>query len=570
MGRRATPHVLQRTRATLAHLLSGALQPARATLAYLLSCALRPGSATLGCLLSAALLLLSADAHGGDDIQVLLDKAEALESIFPDADQVLELRLILTAAQANAISGLARRELDEGGFYCYRATRDGELTGYAVIVSQVGKVRAITHIVGVTPDGRVGRVAVMIYRESHGGEVAAERFLEQYRGLSLDDPVRIDADVMNIAGATLSGNAICRGVRKALAAVEVLLLRADEETLAAVLAEGSDVTPPALKGETRSGAGASGEVVRWDAGGRALRVERRIMGTVCAVELRADDDGEPGGDVLLSAARAALDEVSRWDGILSDWRDDTPLSRLNAAPVGAPFSPGNDLLSWLDHAAWVASSTDGCFDPALGALVQAWGLRSKTPARPSDAALQTALRHSGVGQLALDVEAGTATRLVPGLTLDPGASGKGWALDMAAEVLRRHGVQRALLSFRSTLLALGPPPGEEAWNLPVVHDGSGRVVTRVSLVHAALSVSGGALRPFDDGGVARAHVLDPHSGVPVPAARLAWVTHPSAASADALSTALLVRGPSLPPDYDAQGAVMTTADAEPQPWPKPR
>jgi thiamine biosynthesis lipoprotein ApbE/Na+-translocating ferredoxin:NAD+ oxidoreductase RnfG subunit len=514
--------------------------------------------------LVASLTLLATPSARADDVQVLLDKAEALATVFPDADHVVEIRHILSPSEATAISGLARRELDEGGFYLYRATRDGQVSGYATVVSQVGKVRPITHIVGVTPDGRVGRVAVMIYRESHGGEVAADRFLDQYRGLSLSDSILIDADVVNIAGATLSGNAICRGVRKALAAVEVLFLRADDDFLGALLATGTDVTPPVLLGE---GGDADGEVVRWDAGGEALRVERRIMGTICAVELRTGGDGHPGGDVLLAAARAALDEVERWDNVLSDWRDDTPLARLNAAPEGMPFPSGSDLLAWLDHAGWMAQVTDGAFDPAVGALVDVWGLRGKTPARPTTAALDMALGSTGVSLFSADPEAGTVTRRDSDARLDPGASGKGWALDMAAEVLRQRGVDRALLSFRSTLLAMGPPPGEEAWTVPVVHDGSGRVVARVALLDRALSVSGGSLRPFDDGGRELGHVIDPRDGEPVPAARLAWVTHPSAATADALSTALLVEGLTLSLVLDAEGSVLTDADASPEAWP---
>ena len=501
-----------------------------------------------------------------DDVQVLLDKHEALAAVFPEADRVLEVRRLLSATEGRDIGALARRELEEGGFYTYRATRDGRLVGYAVVVSQVGKVRPITHMVGVTPDGRVGRVVVMIYRESHGGEVAAERFLAQYRGLSLDDPLRIDADIVNIAGATLSGHAICRGVRKALAVVDVLWRRADAEALAELLVDAQDVTPEALRDRDAARA-PFGESVRWDAGGSTLRVERHIMGSLCAVELRAEDERTPPSDTLLAAARAALDEVQRWDAVLSDWRDDTPLSRLNAAPSGAASSPGSELLAWLEHARWAASASGGAFDPAVGALVSAWRLRTQEPSRPTSDALAAAVASSGLRWLDVDMEAGTVASTRPGVLLDPGASGKGWALDRAAEVLRAHGVTRALLSFRSTLLALDPPPGERAWSVPVVHDGSGRVVARVELVDEALSVSGGSLSAFVDGGVERGHVIDPTSGVPVPAARLAWVTHASAATADALSTALLVAGDALPPIDGAQGFWLADADARPSPWP---
>ena len=75
-------------------------------------------------------------------------------------------------------------------------------------------------------------------------------------------------------------------------------------------------------------------------------------------------------------------------------------------------------------------------------------------------------------------------------------------------MLRAHGVDRALLSFRSTVLALGPPPGDAGWLVPVVHDGAGLAVETVVLVDAALSVSGSALRAFDDRGTERGQSLD--------------------------------------------------------------
>jgi 3-hydroxy-D-aspartate aldolase len=94
----------------------------------------------------------------------------------------------------------------------------------------------------VRPDGTCGRVAVMIYRESHGADVASSRFTAQYAGKSLADPIRVDRDVINVAGSTLSAHAICRGVRKALAVVKVVLLDKDPAARAALLAGGADVT----------------------------------------------------------------------------------------------------------------------------------------------------------------------------------------------------------------------------------------------------------------------------------------------------------------------------------------
>lgn len=506
-----------------------------------------------------ALVALVAPPGARGQERVHLDKADALATLFPRAGHVIELRHLLSADEIAAIEDTLGRPLAEGGFYLYAAWPPGDDAsagppqGYAVVVSEVGKVRPITHIVEVTPAGAVGRVAVMIYRESHGGDVASERFMEQYRGRTLADPIRVERDIIHIAGSTLSAHAICRGVRKALAVVQVVLLDRAPGERAALLAGGTAVRAEA--------AGDAGEGARALAG--HARAERRVMGTLCRVEAWADLDDA----ALASALDEALDEVARWDAVLSDWSPDTPLSRLNRAPVGLAQGLGAELLAWLQDARQWHDATRGAFDPGVGALVGAWGLRTQAPRRPSGAALEVALRASGLDGLELDVAAGTATRRRTGLLLDPGASGKGWALDRAASVLRERGVEHALLDFRSTLLALGPPPRRPGWPVPIAHDDAGSPVAELLLTDGALSVSGGSAAVLDDAGVARGSVVDPASGVPVPAARLAWVRHESAAAADALSTALLVRGPTLPAVYGATGVYLEDAHAVPVAWP---
>ncbi len=98
----------------------------------------------------------------------------------------------------------------------YTIMDDTTLMGYAVVSEEVGKFYPITYLVGVNPDLNVKGVRVLVYRESHGGDIRRERFLHQYRGKSLGDPIRSQRDIINISGATLSVNALNRGVKKVL------------------------------------------------------------------------------------------------------------------------------------------------------------------------------------------------------------------------------------------------------------------------------------------------------------------------------------------------------------------
>jgi len=101
----------------------------------------------------------------------------------------------------------------------------GAVLGHAVIGEEVGKYRPITFMVGTTPDLKVRDVEVLVYRESRGGEVRYPRFLRQYRGKSGQSPIRTNRDIINIAGATLSVNALNLGVKRALLSLEALRAR---------------------------------------------------------------------------------------------------------------------------------------------------------------------------------------------------------------------------------------------------------------------------------------------------------------------------------------------------------
>jgi thiamine biosynthesis lipoprotein len=137
----------------------------------------------------------------------------------------------------------------------------------------------------------------------------------------------------------------------------------------------------------------------------------------------------------------------------------------------------------------------------------------------------------------------------PGVMLDLGAIGKGYAIDQAAEMLRDSGVSSALLhGGTSTIYGLGVPPDGDFWKIALEYPklaGAGterKLAAAVPLRDESLSVSAVWGRSFEAGGKSFGHVLDPRNGQPVAGAMLAAVALPAALETDALSTALLVAG----------------------------
>lgn len=152
---------------------------------------------------------------------------EAPHAVFPEGTSVEQRHVPSTPQLREAVMGdlgSTKPSLWEPDYVLFTVHRDGNLLGYAVVVEEIGKHRPITFVVGVRPDGAVQDVALMVYREPYGGEVRAPRFLAQYRGKNLTASLLPFRDIRNITGATLSAEAIGRGVRKALALLRALSL----------------------------------------------------------------------------------------------------------------------------------------------------------------------------------------------------------------------------------------------------------------------------------------------------------------------------------------------------------
>ena len=152
-------------------------------------------------------------------LQAFLTEEQALAVVFPDCDEIVADNLVMTPEEKTHLETLLSRRLCEDGFVVYLGKKGGVLQGYAIITEEIGKFHPFTFIVGVQPDGKINNLAILVYRESRGGEIAKKRFLYQFVGKSFKNPIRINKDIINITGATMSVQWMCAGVRKALAVI---------------------------------------------------------------------------------------------------------------------------------------------------------------------------------------------------------------------------------------------------------------------------------------------------------------------------------------------------------------
>lgn len=273
-----------------------------------------------------------------------------------------------------------------------------------------------------------------------------------------------------------------------------------------------------------------------------LRLALDAMATRFELVLRGDDAVR-----LRAAGEEAFAEIRRLEAQLSFYRPESEVSRINARAAWAPVRVEPRLFRLLERAARLHALTGGAFDPTVGPLMRAWGFTGDGGRVPDEETLAEARRRTGMRHVRLDAETYTVAFERPGMSLDLGGIGKGYAIDEAVLVLKEAGVAHALLhGGTSTAYAFGRPREAEAWKVavPAPGDAGGDDLLAVATLRdEALSVSAVSGKAFEAEGRAFGHVLDPRSGRPVEGAFLAAVATGSATDADALSTALLVLGP---------------------------
>ncbi len=250
-------------------------------------------------------------------------------------------------------------------------------------------------------------------------------------------------------------------------------------------------------------------------------------------------------DRAAGASDAAFDEVDRLEELLSNYRETSELSRINRLAARETVTTDPETFRFLTEAQHWSAVSDGAFDLTVGALMKGWGFFRKAGEVPTAAQMETLRAETGWTKVHLDPAARGVRFSAPGVELDPGGIGKGFAVDAALRVLRDNGVERAELSAgSSTIGAMGAPPGKPGWPV-VVHDPSQplREVSTVVLRDETLSTANCVEKNFTLGGHLYCHIMDPRTLRPVDGVLQVTVVDPSGTASDALSNVLFVNTP---------------------------
>jgi thiamine biosynthesis lipoprotein len=264
------------------------------------------------------------------------------------------------------------------------------------------------------------------------------------------------------------------------------------------------------------------------------------MGTLVRVTVYAPDER-----TATRAFRAAFDRMAALDDTLSDYKPDSELNRLAATAAGRPAKVSADVFRVLKASQALAEETGGAFDVTQGPVIRLWREARRSGRLPDPAALREAAGRSGYRKLRLDAVHRTVALAMPGMALDVGGIGKGYAASEALEAIARVGVDSALVAVSGDLAFSGAPPGQRGWRIGVqtTEERLPGVPEYLELTNAAVSTSGNTEQHAEIDGRRYSHVIDPSSGQGLVDDIRVTVIARHGLDADGLDTAASVLGP---------------------------
>jgi hypothetical protein len=157
--------------------------------------------------------------------EVYLTEEEALKLMFPQSARIRKETITLSPEKKAQVESRIGWKFPEESFEVYIGETGATVDGYAMVQNTIGKHKPMTYMVGVDAQGRCTNVELLVFREARGSEVRTKRFNVQYEGKTVFDPIRINKDIINISGATMSVRSMSAGVKRVLVLIDEWYLK---------------------------------------------------------------------------------------------------------------------------------------------------------------------------------------------------------------------------------------------------------------------------------------------------------------------------------------------------------
>ena len=272
-------------------------------------------------------------------------------------------------------------------------------------------------------------------------------------------------------------------------------------------------------------------------------------------------------DFTVYGDAALLDEAETLIGSLEEQVSVTDEhSDIYAIDHTGSGSLSGNAAELMEQALELCRRTGGALDISVYPIVQAWGFTTGSYQVPDEETIQSLLPLVDYTQIQYDAATGVVT-LPEGMEIDLGSVAKGYAGQLAAQMLREHGVQSALLNLGGNVQTVGAKPDGSPWQIGIKDPQGEDAMMVLSVEDQAVVTSGGYERYFEQDGQTYWHIMDPSTGHPADSGLLSvTIVGDEGVVCDGLSTALFVTGLEKAADLWAQSgdfeAVFVTASGE--------
>jgi thiamine biosynthesis lipoprotein len=248
----------------------------------------------------------------------------------------------------------------------------------------------------------------------------------------------------------------------------------------------------------------------------------------------------------MAAFRAAVVEMKRLESVLSEWRSDTEVGRVNLRP-GAWVTIGDELTAVLEKSLWASRISEGTFDITFQVMSGVWKFGTSQDAIPKlPDAREIARRRAFIDYRRIELDkARHRVRIPRGFQIGLGGIAKGYIVDRASDVLRKAGLEAYLVQAGGDLYGAGKKPDGSDWvsGIQDPRGKNGAFFATIGLEDHAFSTAGDYARSFVLNGRRYHHIIDPRTGYPATASRSVTVWAKDAFTADAVDDAVFILGP---------------------------
>ena len=269
------------------------------------------------------------------------------------------------------------------------------------------------------------------------------------------------------------------------------------------------------------------------------------MGTFARVVVVAKSQ-----DAGRKCIRAALEEIHKVDGLMSDYKSDSEIGRVNKEAAEEPVQVSESTYEVLRRSVEFSKLTDGAFDITVGPLMALFRDAEREAAAPTAEHIAEAKAKVGFEKLKLDSENRTVQFAVEAMRLDLGGIAKGYAIDKAIEAAQRGGALGGMVDIGGDIRCFGSPPeGREQWLIAVQDPNAimagttgGGLLMKLKITDAAVATSGDYQQFVMIEGTRHSHIMNRKTGTSAEGLSSVTIIADNATDADALATSVSVMG----------------------------